>query len=133
MLDGTSSTFVAGPDGRQDRHRQASLQKNSAPIPIWKSPPSRTGYYGAGTVEYRVGHDDLVSFSTPAGRIPQCDRSLVRFHVHKLSVIGAARTEALARSSRMLTEFKAEGLATVIPFHAAAAFNPAFVSDDESF
>ena len=51
----------------------------------------------------------------------------------KLIVTGATREEALARSRRALAEFKVEGLATVIPFHAAVVSDPAFVGDGESF
>ncbi|MBY6568378.1 acetyl/propionyl/methylcrotonyl-CoA carboxylase subunit alpha [Rhodococcus sp. BP-154] len=51
----------------------------------------------------------------------------------KLIVTGATREEALARSRRALAEFKVEGLATVIPFHAAVVSDPAFIGDGESF
>lgn len=51
----------------------------------------------------------------------------------KLIVTGATREEALARSRRALAEFKVEGLATVIPFHAAVVSDPAFIGDGEKF
>jgi acetyl-CoA/propionyl-CoA carboxylase biotin carboxyl carrier protein len=51
----------------------------------------------------------------------------------KLIVTGATREEALARSRRALAEFTVEGLATVIPFHAAVVSDPAFIGDGESF
>ncbi len=51
----------------------------------------------------------------------------------KLIVTGATREEALARSRRALAEFQVEGLATVIPFHAAVVSDPAFIGDGESF
>ncbi|OZC79940.1 acetyl-/propionyl-CoA carboxylase subunit alpha [Rhodococcus sp. 06-418-1B] len=51
----------------------------------------------------------------------------------KLIVTGATREEALARSRRALAEFKVEGLATVIPFHAAVVSDPAFIGNGESF
>ena len=51
----------------------------------------------------------------------------------KLIVTGATRDEALARSRRALAEFTVEGLATVIPFHAAVVSDPAFIGDGESF
>ena len=51
----------------------------------------------------------------------------------KLIVTGATRDEALARSRRALAEFDVQGLATVIPFHAAVVSDPAFIGDGESF
>jgi acetyl-CoA/propionyl-CoA carboxylase biotin carboxyl carrier protein len=51
----------------------------------------------------------------------------------KLIVTGATREEALARSRRALAEFDVQGLATVIPFHAAVVSDPAFIGDGESF
>ncbi|MCZ4078256.1 acetyl/propionyl/methylcrotonyl-CoA carboxylase subunit alpha [Rhodococcus sp. H36-A4] len=51
----------------------------------------------------------------------------------KLIVTGATREEALARSRRALAEFKVEGLATVIPFHAAVVSDPAFIGDGTKF
>nr|WP_296772477.1 acetyl/propionyl/methylcrotonyl-CoA carboxylase subunit alpha [Rhodococcus sp. (in: high G+C Gram-positive bacteria)] len=51
----------------------------------------------------------------------------------KLIVTGATREEALARSRRALAEFKVEGLATVIPFHAAVVSDPAFIGDGDKF
>ncbi|MFI8568035.1 acetyl/propionyl/methylcrotonyl-CoA carboxylase subunit alpha [Rhodococcus sp. NPDC078407] len=51
----------------------------------------------------------------------------------KLIVTGATREQALARSRRALAEFTVEGLATVIPFHAAVVSDPAFIGDGESF
>ncbi|OZE47594.1 acetyl-/propionyl-CoA carboxylase subunit alpha, partial [Rhodococcus sp. 05-2254-2] len=51
----------------------------------------------------------------------------------KLIVTGATREEALARSRRALAEFDVQGLATVIPFHAAVVSDPAFIGDGDSF
>lgn len=51
----------------------------------------------------------------------------------KLIVWGETREEALRRSARALAEYKVEGMATVIPFHAHIVENPAFVGDDEKF
>ncbi|WP_024793487.1 acetyl/propionyl/methylcrotonyl-CoA carboxylase subunit alpha [Tomitella biformata] len=51
----------------------------------------------------------------------------------KLIVTGATREEALARSRRALAEFTVEGLATVIPFHAAVVSDPAFIGDGTKF
>ena len=49
----------------------------------------------------------------------------------KLIVTGATRDEALARARRALAEFQVEGLATVIPFHRAIVYDPAFIGDGD--
>ena len=46
----------------------------------------------------------------------------------KLIVVGADRTQALARSRRALSEFTVEGVPTVIPFHRAIVVDPAFAA-----
>jgi acetyl-CoA/propionyl-CoA carboxylase biotin carboxyl carrier protein len=52
----------------------------------------------------------------------------------KLIVTGRDRAEALERSRRALAEFRAEGIATALPFHRAVVEDPAFApSDDASF
>ena len=51
----------------------------------------------------------------------------------KLIVWGETREEALARSRRALSEYKVEGMPTVIPFHLAITADPAFIGDGESF
>jgi acetyl-CoA/propionyl-CoA carboxylase biotin carboxyl carrier protein len=52
----------------------------------------------------------------------------------KLIVTGRDRAEALERSRRALAEFRAEGIATAIPFHRAVVDDAAFApSDDTSF
>ena len=51
----------------------------------------------------------------------------------KLIVWGETREEALARSRRALSEYKVEGMPTVIPFHQAITADPAFIGDGESF
>ncbi|HJT03721.1 MAG TPA: biotin carboxylase N-terminal domain-containing protein [Pseudonocardiaceae bacterium] len=48
----------------------------------------------------------------------------------KLIVVGADRTQALARSRRALSEFVIEGVPTVIPFHRAVLAEPAFAATD---
>jgi acetyl-CoA/propionyl-CoA carboxylase biotin carboxyl carrier protein len=48
----------------------------------------------------------------------------------KLIVVGADRAQALARSRRALSEFRVEGLPTVIPFHRAIVAHPAFATAD---
>ena len=51
----------------------------------------------------------------------------------KLIVWGETREEALARSRRALSEYKVEGMPTVITFHQAITADPAFIGDGESF
>ncbi len=51
----------------------------------------------------------------------------------KLIVTGADRDEALARSRRALAEMRADGMATVLPFHRAVVDDPAFVGDGTTF
>ncbi|WP_246954759.1 biotin carboxylase N-terminal domain-containing protein [Brachybacterium sp. Marseille-Q7125] len=48
----------------------------------------------------------------------------------KLIVTGATRQEALERSRRALTEFRVDGLPTVLPFHQAVVDDPAFAPAD---
>ncbi|WP_448954729.1 acetyl/propionyl/methylcrotonyl-CoA carboxylase subunit alpha [Labrys neptuniae] len=50
----------------------------------------------------------------------------------KLVVTGATRDQALARARRALTEFRIEGVATVLPFHRAVIASPDF-SGEEGF
>lgn len=49
----------------------------------------------------------------------------------KLIVSGATRDEALRRARRALSEFRIEGIATVLPFHRAVLEEPAFTSPDD--
>jgi acetyl-CoA/propionyl-CoA carboxylase biotin carboxyl carrier protein len=48
----------------------------------------------------------------------------------KLIVVGADRTQALARSRRALSEFTVAGVPTIIPFHRAVVDDPAFAAPD---
>jgi acetyl-CoA/propionyl-CoA carboxylase biotin carboxyl carrier protein len=48
----------------------------------------------------------------------------------KLVVTGATRTQALERARRAVAEFEVQGLATVLPFHAAVLSDPAFAPAD---
>jgi acetyl-CoA/propionyl-CoA carboxylase biotin carboxyl carrier protein len=48
----------------------------------------------------------------------------------KLIVVGTDRAQALARSRRALSEFRVEGVPTVIPFHRAIVAHPAFATAD---
>ena len=47
--------------------------------------------------------------------------------IAKLIVSGRDRTQALERSRRALSEFRVDGMPTVIPFHAAVVSDPAFI------
>ncbi|MFE2295591.1 acetyl/propionyl/methylcrotonyl-CoA carboxylase subunit alpha [Streptomyces sp. NPDC059452] len=47
----------------------------------------------------------------------------------KLIVTGATREQALQRAARALAEFRAEGMATALPFHRAVVADPAFTAD----
>src|SRR5699024_10148684 len=51
----------------------------------------------------------------------------------KLIVTGATREEALERSRRALAEFEVQGMPTVIPFHRAIVYDPAFTAEDGRF
>ncbi len=51
--------------------------------------------------------------------------------IAKLIVTGRDRTQALERSRRALSEFKVDGMPTVIPFHAAVVNDPAFVGEGD--
>ena len=53
--------------------------------------------------------------------------------IAKLIVSGRDRTQALERSRRALSEFRVDGMPTVIPFHASVVEDPAFVGDGETF
>ncbi|SDE59516.1 acetyl-CoA/propionyl-CoA carboxylase, biotin carboxylase, biotin carboxyl carrier protein [Paracidovorax valerianellae] len=48
----------------------------------------------------------------------------------KLIVTGATREQAIARAKRALSEFKIEGVASVLPFHRAVIGHPDFVGDE---
>ncbi len=50
----------------------------------------------------------------------------------KLIVTGRDRAEALERSRRALAEFRAEGIATALPFHRAVVEDPAFAPVDDA-
>jgi len=50
--------------------------------------------------------------------------------IAKLIVTGSTREEALKRARRALSEFKIEGLATVLPFHKAVLEHPDFIGED---
>ena len=47
----------------------------------------------------------------------------------KLIITGATRQQALLRAARALAEFRADGLATALPFHRAVIADPAFAPE----
>ena len=47
----------------------------------------------------------------------------------KLIITGATRQQALQRAARALAEFRADGLATALPFHRAVIIDPAFAPE----
>ena len=51
----------------------------------------------------------------------------------KLIITGEDRQEALRRASRALSEYRIEGLPTVLPFHRAIVEDPAFIGTDDHF
>ncbi|RMC39827.1 acetyl/propionyl-CoA carboxylase subunit alpha [Paracoccus siganidrum] len=51
----------------------------------------------------------------------------------KLIVTGATRAEALQRAARALSEFRIEGVASVLPFHRAVLAAPDFRAEDGAF
>ncbi|KHO29990.1 ATP-binding protein [Corynebacterium minutissimum] len=51
----------------------------------------------------------------------------------KLIVWGPDRATAIARARRALSEYRIEGLPTVIPFHQAILTDPAFTAEDGNF
>ncbi|MPS77728.1 MAG: ATP-grasp domain-containing protein [Achromobacter sp.] len=51
----------------------------------------------------------------------------------KLIVTGATREQAIARARRALTEFRIEGVASVLPFHRAVLAHEDFLGDAEGF
>ncbi|HET7735295.1 MAG TPA: biotin carboxylase N-terminal domain-containing protein [Nocardioidaceae bacterium] len=53
--------------------------------------------------------------------------------IAKLIVTGRTREQALERSRRALSEFKVDGMPTVIPFHQAVINDPAYTAANGSF
>jgi acetyl-CoA/propionyl-CoA carboxylase, biotin carboxylase, biotin carboxyl carrier protein len=53
--------------------------------------------------------------------------------IAKLVISGRDRTQALERSRRALSEFKVDGMPTVIPFHQAVVEDPAYIGHGDGF
>jgi acetyl-CoA/propionyl-CoA carboxylase biotin carboxyl carrier protein len=99
--------------------------------------------------EFRINAEDpaqgflptpgqVVLFEPPSGPGVRLDSGVVAGSVipgqydsliAKLIVTGSTREEALRRARRALSEFKIEGLATVLPFHKAVLEHPDFIGD----
>ena len=103
--------------------------------------------------EFRINGEDaaanfmpapgtIVKYSDPAGPGVRVDSGVVQGSViggqfdsmlAKLIVWGPDRETALRRSARALSEYKIEGLPTVIPFDQAIVADPAFTAEDGNF
>ena len=103
--------------------------------------------------EFRINGEDaaanfmpapgtIVKYSEPAGPGVRVDSGVVQGSViggqfdsmlAKLIVWGPDRETALRRSARALSEYKVEGLPTVIPFDQAVVADPAFTAEDGNF
>lgn len=100
--------------------------------------------------EFRINAEDpaqgflptpgrVVLFEPPSGPGVRLDSGVVAGSVipgqydsliAKLIVTGSTREEALKRARRALSEFKIEGLATVLPFHKAVLEHPDFIGEN---
>ncbi|OUJ23912.1 acetyl/propionyl/methylcrotonyl-CoA carboxylase subunit alpha [Corynebacterium kefirresidentii] len=114
-----------------------------------KEDPSPRGH----AFEFRINGEDaaanfmpapgtIVKYSEPAGPGVRVDSGVVQGSViggqfdsmlAKLIVWGPDRETALRRSARALSEYKVEGLPTVIPFDQAVVADPAFTAEDDNF
>ena len=103
--------------------------------------------------EFRINGEDaaagfipapgtIVSYSEPSGPGVRMDSGVREGSViggqfdsmlAKLIVWGPDRETALARARRALSEYRIEGLPTVIPFHQAILTDPAFTAEDGNF
>lgn len=103
--------------------------------------------------EFRINGEDaaanfmpapgtIVKYSDPAGPGVRVDSGVVQGSViggqfdsmlAKLIVWGPDRETALRRSARALSEYKIEGLPTVIPFDQAIVADPAFTAEEGNF
>ena len=103
--------------------------------------------------EFRINGEDaaanfmpapgtIVKYSDPAGPGVRVDSGVVQGSViggqfdsmlAKLIVWGPDREPALRRSARALSEYKIEGLPTVIPFDQAIVADPAFTAEEGNF
>ena len=104
-------------------------------------------------IEFRINGEDaaagfmpapgtIVSYSEPSGPGVRMDSGVREGSViggqfdsmlAKLIVWGPDREAAIARARRALSEYRIEGLPTVIPFHQAILTDPAFTAEDGNF
>ncbi|WP_412099345.1 biotin carboxylase N-terminal domain-containing protein [Corynebacterium aurimucosum] len=104
-------------------------------------------------IEFRINGEDaaagfmpapgaIVSYSEPSGPGVRMDSGVREGSViggqfdsmlAKLIVWGPDRETAIARARRALSEYRIEGLPTVIPFHQAILTDPAFTAEDSNF
>ncbi|TCA01271.1 MULTISPECIES: acetyl/propionyl/methylcrotonyl-CoA carboxylase subunit alpha [Rhizobium] len=115
------------------------------PLRITETPAPR-GH----SIEFRINAEDpgrgflptpsaITRFDAPSGPGIRLDSGVVSGStvpgtfdslMAKLIVTGATREQALARARRSLSEFKIEGIATVLPFHRAALESRDFTGED---
>ncbi|AGS26504.1 acetyl/propionyl/methylcrotonyl-CoA carboxylase subunit alpha [Rhizobium etli] len=114
------------------------------PLSVTQTPPPRCHAF-----EFRINAEDagrgflptpgLISlFRPPSGPGVRLDTGvetgseipgLYDSMMAKLIVTGFTRSEALARARRALSEFRIEGVASVLPFHRAVVDEPDFVAE----
>ncbi|ANL35710.1 acetyl/propionyl/methylcrotonyl-CoA carboxylase subunit alpha [Rhizobium phaseoli] len=102
------------------------------------------------SIEFRINAEDpgrgflptpgtITRFDAPAGAGIRLDSGVVSGStvpgtfdslMAKLIVTGATREQALARARRALSEFRIEGIATVLPFHRAVMESRDFTGED---
>ncbi|ANM05836.1 acetyl/propionyl-CoA carboxylase alpha subunit protein [Rhizobium phaseoli] len=102
------------------------------------------------SIEFRINAEDpgrgflptpgtITRFDAPAGAGIRLDSGVVSGStvpgtfdslMAKLIVTGATREQALARARRALSEFRIEGIATVLPFHRAVMETRDFIGED---
>ena len=102
------------------------------------------------SIEFRINGEDagrnfmpspgtLTTFTVPSGPGVRVDSGVEAGEtvggnfdsmLAKLVVTGATRTQALERSRRALQEMTVEGMPTVVPFHRAVVFDPAFATPE---
>ncbi|NTG03647.1 ATP-grasp domain-containing protein [Agrobacterium rhizogenes] len=115
------------------------------PLRITETPAPR-GH----SIEFRINAEDpgrgflptpgtITRFDAPSGPGIRLDSGVVSGStvpgtfdslMAKLIVTGATREQALARARRALSEFRIEGIATVLPFHRAAMESRDFTGED---
>src|SRR5665647_801892 len=130
-----------------------SRQQNAEMVRASKAILKEAGYRGAGTCEFLVGQDGVISFLEVNTRLqvehPVTEEvtgiDLVREqfriasgeaigypdpaptrHSIEFRINGEDRTQALARARRALAEFVIDGMPTVLPFHRAVVADEAF-------